>query len=649
MIKSKTFFKFLILTLVALLLGFSVVACADKGKETDFDVRFEVPETIYLEADEMEISFRIMFSKAPESSDQVVFENIAGDSKVCGILKVSAKNFTVSLADGFESGSYKVYIQRSSTRKLMGETTIYFNDLVGIKDESTVYGIVACGSTRLKDVVVSDGVEVVRTDENGIYQFKSEKKNGYVFVSVPSGYETVSDGILPKMHQLLKQSADVAERVDFNLVESGDQTSHTMLVFGDIHLANRTNDAVQFRAFINDVNDWIAANPGKKVYGLTLGDMTWDIYWVNNKADLNYYLEAANGIKNLQIYHTIGNHDHSCYLSGDFGSAGPYRETVGPTYYSFNIGNVHYVVLDDIVADNTGNVNDPSSGRNHSASLANDNIEWLKKDLAFVPKTTPIVVTMHAPLYNDNSSNTVSVKNGSALVNVLKPYSEVHVVTAHTHKMYNADKLSVDHIYEHNSGAVCATWWWTGKNYPGIHIGQDGTPGGYRIMDVKGNDFKWVYKPTGASTQMQFRTYDGNSIDLSYEKAIPNASDAGKVVYALYASEWMTKKSDNYVYINVWDYDPSWTVSVTENGKSLNVERMSGCHDPLHVLTYTAKSIDGGSTSPTFPTSSNRHTFRVKASDATSTLNIVVKDRFGNEYKEDMKRPKAFDVNTYKF
>lgn len=647
MINYKTVYRFVILTFACMYAGLSAMSCTEKVKsDADVDVRFEVPESIYLEADASEISFRVMFSKAPLASDKVLFEDYSGGKELCGISEISDRSFKVVLNDGFESGSYKVYIVRGSVQKLMGETSIYFDDIKGLDEESNVYGIVSCGKARLKDVVVSDGYEVVRTDENGLYQFKSEKKNKYVFISVPSGYETLSDGVLPKFHKALTQPATVAERADFSLVESGDQTNHTMLVFGDIHLANRTNDAAQFRTFVYDVNDWLAKNPGKKVYGLTLGDMTWDIYWVVNKMDLTNYLEAMKQIEGIQIWHTMGNHDHSCYLSGDFGSAAPYREIVGPTYYSFNIGNVHYAVLDDIVADNTGNYDDDSHGRNHVASLTNDNLEWLRKDLAYVSRDTPVVVAMHAPLYNDNASNTVSVGGGSSLVDILKPYSQVQVLTGHTHKMYNADKLASDHIYEHNTGAVCATWWWTGKNYPGIHIGQDGAPGGYRIVDVAGKDFSWVYKPTGAGTDLQFRTYDRNSINLSYENAVPNASAAGKLKYALYASEWMTPSTDNYVYINVWNYDPSWTVTVTENGKSLDVERTT-VYDPLHVLSYTAKSIDGGSTSPTFPTSVNRHTFKVKASSATSTLVIVVKDRFGNEYREEMTRPKAFDIKTY--
>ena len=40
--------------------------------------------------------------------------------------------------------------------------------------------------------------------------------------------------------------------------------------------------------------------------------------------------------------------------------------------------------------------------------------------------------------------------------------------------------------------------------------------------------------------------------------------------------------------------------------------------------------------------------FKVKATAPDSTLEIKVTDRFGNVYTESMKRPKAFEVETYK-
>ena len=69
-----------------------------------------------------------------------------------------------------------------------------------------------------------------------------------------------------------------------------------------------------------------------------------------------------------------------------------------------------------------------------------------------------------------------------------------------------------------------------------------------------------------------------------------------------------------------------------------------------HLITYEAKRYNAGS-SPTgdFKARSvSSHIFRVKASSASSTLEIKVTDRFGNVSTESMKRPRAFSIAEYK-
>ena len=60
--------------------------------------------------------------------------------------------------------------------------------------------------------------------------------------------------IAPVIHSQLEQPSNVPERVDFQLKKVSGQENHTMLMLGDIHLANRTNDRNQFKAFVNDIN-----------------------------------------------------------------------------------------------------------------------------------------------------------------------------------------------------------------------------------------------------------------------------------------------------------------------------------------------------------------------------------------------------------
>lgn len=631
--------------ILVILTVFAYCSCDEKITEDTFDVQFSVPENVIVNFGQKEMDFRVMFGKAPLKTDVMVLGDPTGALFTCLITSVSSSSFSVALYDGLVSGTYNVYIQRGSLKKRMGSMTVelrYQSEVEGeieLKEGNNVYGVVSCGKKGLKDVIVSDGVEVVKTNDKGEYQFKSQKEHKYIFISIPSGYEAMTEGILPKMHHQLVKNVNEAERVDFLLNEAGDQTNHTMLFFGDIHLANRTKDRSQFSNFTSDVNAYLAANPGRKIYAMTLGDMTWELYWESNKYAFNEYLLDANAINGLSVFHTIGNHDHDMYYAGDYDTVTKYKKIIAPTYYSFNVGKVHYVVLDDIECQNTGA--GTADSRKYVDNIVNQQIKWLIKDLSYVSTSTPLVITCHAPFYNDSDNG--SLNNISELEGILSKYDDVHIFSGHTHKMYNVDNMISKNIYEHNAGAVCATWWWTGNFTTGIHVAQDGAPGGYSIVDVADEDFKWQFKGTGRDVSYQFRTYDRNEIALTADKFVDSGkSDADKKKFEDAAADWVQIDKGNYVYINVWNYDPKWKIEVTEEGRALKVERVS-VKDPLHLIAYNGKTPGGG-----FGTSVTKHMFRVQATSATSTLDIKVTDRFGNVYTEIMNRPKEFSLQTYK-
>ena len=630
----------LLFAFIAVLLQISCSDSENGNGKGVFDVDFVVPESVTLTPEENTLTFRVRFAKSPEETDIIVLET-AGKSHDCPITAVSEKNFTIDLYDGLKAGSHTVSIKRGSRVKEMGVMNVIISTSE-IKPESgsTVYGIVTCGGKGLKDVVVSDGYAFALTDAEGVYQLESDKRLGYVFVSLPSGYEATCVGSQPKIHYTLKADAKVPERVDFTLVESGDQSDHVLLAIGDLHLANRgsnsNNDMNQYLQFVSDINAYIAANSGRKVYALTLGDITWDIYWESKGFGLDKAIEYLNKINSIPVFNTIGNHDHACLsgVVGDIDCARYWREIVAPTYYSFNIGDVHYVVLDDIVADNPGD-----GSRAHSNNLTDDIINWLKKDLSYIPKSKSVVLAMHAPLYS------LPADDQAAVALAISGYTNAQVISGHSHKVNNS--VAATH-FEHNSGAACATWWWTGKYYPGVNIGQDGAPGGYQVFEVSGTDFKWAFKPTGGDTDFQFRTYDRNQISITADKYMDSsAGSTYKEAFNELASSWSSTSTENEVYINVWNYDPQWKIEVTENGNKLNVTKVSLC-DPLHLITYSAPAMKG-TAKPTFMTTATSHIWKVKASSATSTLEVKVTDRFGNVYTESMKRPKTFSVDTYKF
>ena len=612
------------------------------------DVELEIPAEIIIEENAKTIGFNVIDGKAPKLNDLILLDGPAGQ-KFCKIKSISGGIVSVELYSGVKEGDHKVSVQRTLETKYLGTTKIKFNihdDGIHAENGSTVYGKVFCGEQGIKGVVVSDGHEVAVTDNNGVYQLKSQKKHGYVFVSVPGGYEVSTEVVFPKFYKYLTKSASVAERADFELKAVTNPDKFSLLVFGDIHLANRFNDRDQFSHTVEDIKNFVTADGGN-IYGLTLGDMVWDRYWIDNKYSFPEYINEMKPLSGFTIFQTPGNHDHDLYESGDFDTMRQYKLHLGPSYYSHNIGKVHFVALDDIDCANPGTGKDAT----YSNNLVQEQLDWLRKDLEHVSKDTPIIVSMHAQLFANpgagNSANyAMRTNSASALEDILDDFTTVHIFTGHSHQMYNVDNsMTGNGIHEHNAGAVCACWWVTGIYNLEANIASDGVPGGYTVVRVNGKDITWQYKGTKHNINRQFYSYDRNQINLDRTVLLPGLGAEDSADWDARTRTWSGKSTANEVYLNVWNYDPSWKVEVMENGTSLAVTKV-GDHDPLHMLAYAyeryRRSEEAGHLAST-----TWHIFKVTAQSPDSTLEIKVTDRFGNVYTESMKRPKEFKTKNY--
>lgn len=592
-------------------------------------------------------------AKGFAAGDIIKFASKSDASKVYqfSVSNVTENSATINIGSTISSGVYNISAVRGTKELALGSTTLSIQAVSTIPDVAgkNIKGIVYCNGKGVPDVVVSDGVELTKTDAKGIYYLQSQKKHGYVFISVPSNYEVATVNRLPLFYKAVAGVSSV-NQCDFELFEVNNE-NHVVVAMADLHLANRNSDVSQFKnGFYSEVAAYASQvkSSGKKIYGLTLGDMSWDAYWYSNTYSLPNYVNDIDGI-GFQIFNTMGNHDNDPYKVGDFEAEAAFKTVLGPTYYSFNLGQVHYVVLDDISYINSGGAQGTVGDRNYSGTITPEQLSWLNKDLAEVTdKSKPIVVAFHIPLYtvtgvNSNGENINSLNltnSGNALISALSQFSDVKILSGHTHVNKNMEINS--NLYEYNIASVCATWWWTGKaDYGNNHIAPDGSTGGYGIIEVEGRNWKYKYK--GIGTNKAFRTYDRNTIEITQERYAPNATGSYAVAAAAYPGEYSSKSSANIVLINVFNWDSACTLEVKENGTPLTVTRKF-VKDPLHIISYPMKRFNLNA-EPTFDSAKTTHMFEVTASSATSTLEIKLTDRFGNVYTESMTRPKAFSLS----
>jgi len=517
-----------------------------------------------------------------------------------------------------------------------------------------VKGCVSCQNQGIANVVVSDGVEVTQTDANGIFYLNSGKKNGYVFISVPSNYEVATKDVFPQFFQYISSDLSTINQCDFEL-EAVDNSNHVVLLMADIHLANVNNDLVQFKnGFYPDIKNLALEyqNSGTRVYGLTLGDMSFDLYWYDTGFSLPNYMESMENI-GFPVLHTMGNHDNDPRKAPDFIAESTFKTLIGPTYYSFNIGKVHYVVLDAVEYINNGATATINGDRTYNETVISSQIRWLAKDLATITDiTTPIVVALHCPLYSasvsssGNQVNSKALENATEVMSLLTSFSNVQFVSGHTH--VNRNMEFSEKMCEHNIAAVCATWWWTGKaGYAGNHICKDGSPGGYGLLEVKDKDVQYYYKGIGFDKSQQFRSYDRNKIKITAADFTPSANSTYAPQVSTYAGEYASASVENNVLINVFNYNSKCKLEVIENGENLSVSRVYK-KDPLHIISYEMFRLNNNlEVSSSCATDKTIHMFQATASNPNSTLTIQLTDQYGNVYIETMKRPKTFSRLNY--
>src|SRR5690606_16567719 len=145
-----------------------------------------------------------------------------------------------------------------------------------------------------------------------------------------------------------------------------------------------------------------------------------------------------------------GNHDNDPNFVADWGAEDRFRDVIGPTYYSFNIGKVRYIVLDNIEYLNTNN-------RNYNAKIVADQIAWLKKDLATITdKNAPLVISMQIQVHTNpglpggNQTPRFRISTAQGFSDAPNGFTTVRLLTRHTYHKYNVERDATPAIMEHN-------------------------------------------------------------------------------------------------------------------------------------------------------------------------------------------------------
>jgi 3',5'-cyclic AMP phosphodiesterase CpdA len=97
-----------------------------------------------------------------------------------------------------------------------------------------------------------------------------------------------------------------------------------------------------------------------------------------------------------------------------------YREFFGESHYSFDHRGVHFVALDNV--------------SRAKPEIGAEQLAWLQKDLSRFPKSAPIVIFTHRPLFDLRPDWEWFTSDGDDVMNALAAYDNVTVLYGHIHR-----------------------------------------------------------------------------------------------------------------------------------------------------------------------------------------------------------------------
>lgn len=455
-----------------------------------------------------------------------------------------------------------------------------------------IRGRVHAAGKGLGRVAVTDGVSVVQTSADGSFTLLASPRQPFVYVSVPGQCEVpLNEAGTARFYRPIVPTAADEMTVEFPLVPRRDPAErHAFVALADTQTLDAQDMARLHAETVPDLRAWAAAHPGRLAFGVAVGDIMFD--------DLSLYPDYERAVKatGLPFFQVVGNHDLDFAARSAELTTSTFMRHFGPTYYSFDVGAVHYVVLQDVHYHGTGYV-----GYVDERQLA-----WLEADLAQVEAGRPVVVFGHIPFESRQwtrdggraAGASVSVNNRAALYALLERF-DAHVVSGHTHEN---EHVFEGGVHEHILGTTCGAWW-TGP------VCHDGTPSGYGVFEVDDTSIRWTYKATGLPLEQQMRLYAPGS-----DPAAPDELVA-----------------------NVWDWEPKWSVEWVADGEPRGPMAQRTGLDPLSVQLHKGPSLPAkhGWVEP----QRTAHLFYAPVGPTTREVQVRAIDRFGRVFTQTWRRP----------
>jgi len=207
----------------------------------------------------------------------------------------------------------------------------------------------------------------------------------------------------------------------------------------------------------------------------------------------------SNTIKkfNVPVYNTIGNHElFGIYKESDIPEDHPdykygmYERYLGKRYYSFDHKGWHFISLCSIDEKN----------QKYIGIIDEEQLEWLKNDIAQLDASTPIVLSTHIPFistYNQRYPknkikevpNELWIYNRDEILQLFNNHNLKMVLQGHMHWIEDINVQNKTRFITGGSVAGRPSWRRKDDRGDGIHYNEEG----FMLIHVKNGNISWKY------------------------------------------------------------------------------------------------------------------------------------------------------------
>lgn len=453
--------------------------------------------------------------------------------------------------------------------------------------------------TPVAGVAVSDSYSVTETGADGAFSLKPDKDAYYVWFSIPSDAKVPigTDGH-PCFYRKIQTNGGT---YDFVLERQEVENDFIILGLGDPQVKT-TSHISRFRSETTpDVNKFIRKHASTPVYGMSLGDMTSNIWDLLD----DIRAELTDRKMGIPVFMTIGNHDHEFPKANDLVASRRYESLYGPLNYSFNRGKLHIISMDDVY-------HGASASDDYVGGLHDWQYKWLQADLAKVPKDWSVLLCNHIA-YKDTWTDKSKERYHDEVLNLLGGYADAVMIAGHSHNVNNrfANADNGRKVREFVVGTTCGAWW------HGITC-TDGAPNGYGVLEYRNSKLaNEYYKATRFPENYQMRVYP--------------ADEAYYAGGAAWYFDSAVKKA-NRVVANIWGENLHWQFEVYEDGVLVaNKMTKKSTVDPYSASYFvnTEKCTSDSYSSAVV------HMFYHDKKNPSAQVKVIAIDPFGNRFECD--------------